>query len=348
MVWDFAEANPFSTQCGNWEDASIAWIVKSLDAAPVGFSARISQIAAQQNNYATDVVVSTDPPYYDNIGYADLSDFFYVWLKSPLAKSWPNTFRRLTTPKTDELVATPYRHGGKAEAEEFFMQGMSAALTAMRDAAQDDEPLTIYYAFKQSELVEDGIVSAGWATFLQAVVDADLAVDGTWPVRTERGGRTISIGSNALASSVVLACRKRPAAAPTATRSDFLRALRREMPDGVEKIRKAGVGPVDMPQSVIGPGMGVFTRHASVLEDDDTKMSVRTALALINRVWGEIEDDIDTAFDPETQVALAWFSTYGFDPRPSGDLINIATRRSPASRRCSAPACFSICAAGRR
>jgi putative DNA methylase len=251
-----------------------------------------------------------------------------VWLGRSLSCTWPELFRRLTTPKEDELIATPYRHGGKDEAEAFFMRGMSEALTAMRKAATDREPLTMYYAFKQSELAEDGIVSPGWASFLQAIVGAGLAVDGTWPVRTESPGRIIAKDANALASSIVLVCRKRAAAALTVTRTDFLRELRREMPDAVEKIRKASVGPVDMPQSVIGPGMGVFTRYARVLEDDDSTMSVKTALALINRVWGEIENDLDANFDPETQVALAWFATYGFDARASGDLIGMANAKN--------------------
>jgi putative DNA methylase len=198
----------------------------------------------------------------------------------------------------------------------------------MREAVTERELLTIFYAFKQSELGEEGLVSPGWASFLQAVVDSGLTVDGTWPVRTERAARSNSIGTNALASSVVLVCRKRPENAQTATRTDFLRALRREMPKAVDKIRRASVGPVDMPQSVIGPGMGVFTQYGRVLEDDDSQMTVKTALALINRVWGEIEDDVDTAFDPETQVALAWFHTYGFDVRSSGDLISMANAKN--------------------
>ena len=231
-------------------------------------------------------------------------------------------------PKAEELVATPYRHGGKDAAEIFFMRGMGEALTAMRGAATDRAPLAMYYAFKQSEIAEDGIISPGWASFLRAVADSGLAVYGTWPVRTERGSRSTSIGANALASSIVLVCRKRPENALTITRSNFLRVLRREMPEAVDKIRKASVGPVDMPQSVIGPGMGVFSRYTRVLEDDNSRMTVKTALALINRVWGEIEDDLDANFDSETQVALAWFSTYGFDVRPSGDLINIATAKN--------------------
>jgi putative DNA methylase len=291
--------------------------------------ATVKNIDAFKNSFPIrPLVISTDPPYYDNIGYADLSDFFYVWLKRSLAPVWPDLFRRLTTPKEEELVAIPYRHGGKNEAEAFFMRGMSAALTAMRRAATDGEPLAIYYAFKQSELAEDGIVSPGWASFLQAVLDAGLAVDGTWPVRTELSNRMIAKDANVLASSIVLVCRKRTNAAQTVTRADFLRALKREMPEAVEKIRKASVGPVDMPQSVIGPGMGVFTRYDRVLEDDDMAMSVKTALALINRVWGEIENDLDANFDPETQVALAWFATCGFDTRASGDLIGMANAKN--------------------
>ncbi|HUZ67372.1 MAG TPA: hypothetical protein VMU56_06880, partial [Beijerinckiaceae bacterium] len=297
MVWDFAEANCFADAGGSFLNAVEKGAMVIAD-TPACSSGSIKLLAAQRNSFSRDsILVSTDPPYYDNIGYADLSDFFYVWLKRSLSEIWPDLFRRLTTPKAEELIATPYRHSGKDEAEAFFMQGMAEALTAMRKAATDDAPLAIYYAFKQSELAEEGVVSAGWASFLQAVVDAGLGVDGTWPVRTESPGRIIAKGSNVLASSIVLVCRKRAANAQTVTRADFLRALKREMPEAVEKIRKASVGPVDMPQSVIGPGMGVFTRYARVLEDDDTPMSVRSALALINRVWGEIENDLDNNFD---------------------------------------------------
>ena len=328
MVWDFAESNPFADAGGSFSSAVDKGALAIAD-APACSSGSIKLLAAQKNSFdPSPILVFTDPPYYDNIGYGDLSDFFYVWLRRSLSGTWPELFRRLTTPKEDELVATRYRHGGKDQAEAFFMRGMSEALTAMRKAATDREPLTIYYAFKQSELAEDGIVSPGWASFLQAIVDAGLTVDGTWPVRTESPGRIIAKDANALASSIVLVCRKCAAAALTATRADFLRALRREMPDAVDKIRKASVGPVDMPQSVIGPGMGVFTRYARVLEDDDSIMSVKTALALINRVWGEIENDLDANFDPETQVALAWFDTYGFDARASGDLIGMANAKN--------------------
>jgi putative DNA methylase len=315
--------------------SALDWIEPVLRRPTVAIgSGALFNIDAARNSFPVrPIVISTDPPYYDNIGYADLSDFFYVWLRRSLSDVWPDLFRRLITPKTGELVATPYRHGGKASAEAFFMEGMSQALAAMRKAATDGEPLAIYYAFKQAEVAAEGVTSAGWASFLQAVVDAGLVVDGTWPMRTELSNRMIGRDANALASSIVLVCRKRAAAAPVVTRADFIRALRRELPAAIDDIRKAGVGPVDMQQSVIGPGMGVFSRNAKVLEDDDSAMTVRTALSLINRVWEEIDQELDAAFDPETQVALAWYATYGFDAKASGELIVLAQAKDTALGR---------------
>jgi putative DNA methylase len=328
MIWDYAETNPLAGAGGDIEGTAVA-VFEVLSNLHFTTAGHVSNIDAAKNSFPVrPIVISTDPPYYDNIGYADLSDFFYVWLKRSLGRIWPDLFRRLTTPKADELVALPYRHGGRNQAEAFFMKGMSKALTAMRVAATDGEPLAIYYAFKQSELAAEGIISAGWASFLDAVIQAGLAVDGTWPIRTELANRMRGQESNALASSIVLVCRKRGEAAHTVTRAEFIRTLKRDMPAAVDKIRKAGVGPVDMPQSIIGPGMGVFTRFARVLEDDDSAMGVKTALALINRVWGEIENDLDANFDPETQVALAWFAEYGFEARASGDLITLANAKN--------------------
>lgn len=212
------------------------------------------------------------------------------------------------------------------------MNGMGKALAAMRNAATDDNPLAVYYAFKQSELADEGVTSAGWSSFIQAIISAGLTISSTWPVRTELANRMRGRGSNALASSIVLVCCKRAADAEMITRADFIRTLKREMPAAIDAIRRAGVGPVDMQQSVIGPGMGVFSRHAKVLEDDDSAMSVKTALALINRVWEEIENELDQAFDPATQVALAWFATYGFEPRASGDLITLTTAKNTSDR----------------
>lgn len=328
MTWDFVEPNIFSSSSGNFTTA-IEYVADGIGSSQGHVSGQIFNINASKNSFPVrPVVISTDPPYYDNIGYADLSDFFYVWLRRSLLGIWPDLFRRLTTPKADELVATPYRHGGKDSAEAFFMAGMGEALTAMREAATDGEPLAVYYAFKQAEAGADGITSAGWASFLQAVVEAGLVIDGTWPMRTEMANRMIGSGTNALASSIVLVCRKRATAAAVITRADFIRVLKRELPGAIDDIRKAGVGPVDMQQSVIGPGMGVFSRHAKVLEDDDSAMPVKTALSVINRVWEEIENELDAAFDAETQVALAWFATYGFDAKPSGELITLANAKN--------------------
>jgi putative DNA methylase len=298
MTWDFCEGNYFGDS-----SAALTTIIKTISDVIAhqqltGVGA-ISQADASRSGYPVrPCIINTDPPYYDNIGYADLSDFFYVWLRRSLSSVWPDLFRRLSVPKAEELVATPYRHGGKTEAEAFFMKGMGEALNSMRSAATDDEPVTIFYAFKQAEPGRDGITSAGWSSFLQAVVEAGLAVDGTWPLRTESAGRLVGNKTNALASSIVLVCRKRNPAATTVTRAEFIRVLKRELPNAIDAIRKAGVGPVDMQQSVIGPGMGVFSRYAQVLEDDDSRMPVKTALSLINRVWEEIENELDTNFDP--------------------------------------------------
>lgn len=341
MTWDFPEANFLAAVVGGFEPA-VQFAAKCLETVPSARQGYIHSADAAQNNFPVKpILVSTDPPYYDNIGYADLSDFFYVWLRHSLGNVWPNLFRRLTTPKTEELVATPYWHGGVKAAEEHFMSGMKRALEAMRAAADEGTPLAIFYAFKQSEIATDGLTSAGWSSFLQAVVDSNLLVDGTWPIRSEQTERLVSKGANALASSIVLVCRKRPADAGTITRADFVRLLKRELPEAIDDIRKAGVGPVDMQQSVIGPGMGVFSRHARVLEDDDSVMSVKTALAIINRVWGEIENEADAALDAETQVALAWFASYAFDAKPSGDLITLANAKNVPQAALFASGVFS-------
>jgi putative DNA methylase len=329
MTWDFAEINPFSGNSGSF-DVNLQYIVKAIaNLQTTKVTSQVSALDAAKNSYPVrSITISTDPPYYDNIGYADLSDFFYVWLRRSLIGIWPDLFRRLVTPKAEELIAAPYRHGDKAKAEEFFMHGMGQALIAMRKAATETGPLTVYYAFKQSEAAEDGVTSAGWASFLQAVIDAGLTVDGTWPIRTELANRMIGRGANTLASSIVLVCQKRGVDTSVVTRAEFIRILKRELPDAIDAIRQAGVGPVDMQQSVIGPGMGVFSRYTKVLEDDDTAMPVKTALSLINRVWEEIENELDTNFDAETQAALAWFATYGFDTRVSGDLITLANAKN--------------------
>ncbi|MCL6451975.1 MAG: hypothetical protein K6T75_11835, partial [Acetobacteraceae bacterium] len=257
--------------------------------------------------------VSTDPPYYDNVGYADLSDFFYLWLRRALRPVFPDLFATVAVPKAEELVAAPYRHGSKAEAESFFLQGMTQAMRRLAEQAHPAFPVSIYYAFKQvEENGEEGISSTGWETFLDAVIRAGFAITGTWPMRTERGGRTISIGTNALASSIVLVCRRRPEDAATATRREFLNALRAELPRALAHLQRSNIAPVDLAQAAIGPGMAVFTRYARVLDAAGRPLTVREALALINQTLDEVLAEQEGDLDADTRWAVAWFEQYGF------------------------------------
>jgi len=269
------------------------------------------QADAQTQTISAAKVVSTDPPYYDNIGYADLSDFFYVWLRKSLRSVFPDLYATVAVPKAEELVATPYRHGGKAEAETFFLNGMTHAMHNLAVQAHPAFPVTIYYAFKQSDTQDDGGThSTGWVTFLEAVLRAGFALTGTWPMRTELGNRMIGAGTNALASSIVLVCRQRAADAPTISRREFIRELNAALPDALLDMTRGGinspVAPVDLSQAIIGPGMAIFSQYAAVLEADGKPMSVRTALQLINRFFAE--DD----FDHDTQFCLAWFDQQGW------------------------------------
>ena len=325
MTWDFAEGNIFSNSSGNWIN-NVEWISKVLAASPSGHPATciIRQDAAGDTLLANEAVVATDPPYYDNICYADLSDFFYVWQRRNLRDIWPDLFRRILVPKDEELVANPYRHGGKDGADKFFMDGMGKALTNMRRSAADGFPVTIYYAFKQAEVSKEGLTSPGWATFLQGVYDAGYVIDGTWPVRTELSNRTIGLGANALASSIILVCRKRPIDAPVITRREFIARLRTTLPDALARIREGGVGPVDMAQAAIGPGMGLFTAASKVLETDDTAMTVRTAIAIINQERTEIAGGEATGHDPETRFCIDWFDNFNMAEGKSGHAITMA------------------------
>ncbi|MCY4239102.1 MAG: hypothetical protein OXC93_12245, partial [Rhodospirillaceae bacterium] len=324
MVWDFCEANPFSDSSGNFV-GQVGYLANAVANSPIAAAqgAVIQQDAASNTPLVTEAVLATDPPYYDNIGYADLSDFFYVWQRRALRDVWPDLFRRVLVPKEEELVATPYRHGGKDEAEQFFMEGMGKALRNMHRSGADDYPVTIYYAFKQSEVAKEGLTSAGWATFLQGIVDAGYVIDGTWPVRTELAGN-LKKRFNALASSIVLVCRRRPVDAPIVTRREFMAQLRSEIPDALVRIRAGGVGPVDMAQASIGPGMGIFTAASQVLEPDDTPMTVRTAIALINQVRDEISGEQATGHDPDSRFCIDWFETFDMAEGKSGDAITMA------------------------
>lgn len=317
MTWDFAEGNPFSDSSGNWT-FNIEWGVKAVQLFPAIQSGNVSQQDAQTQKISQNKLISTDPPYYDNIGYADLSDFFYVWLRRSLRPIFPSLYATLAVPKAEELVATPYRHGSKDKAESFFLHGMTAAMHNLAELAHPAFPVTIYYAFKQAETkAESGTSSTGWETFLAAVLKAGFALTGTWPMRTELSNRMISSGTNALASSIVLVCRPRATDAPTISRRDFIRELNTTLPDALADMTRGGinspVAPVDLSQAIIGPGMEVFSKYSAVIEANGKPMSVRTALQLINRFIGE--DD----FDHDTQFCLAWFEQHGWAEGKYGD-----------------------------
>jgi putative DNA methylase len=326
MTWDFAECNVMSDSTGNFMGA-VDWVWKAL----LGFGPNAAgteiQHDAQNVKLPEGAVVSTDPPYYDNIGYADLSDYFYVWLRRNIKDVYPALSGTIAVPKEEELVATPYRHGGKANAEMHFLTGMTAAISSLASQSSSLFPTTIYYAFKQSEIEQDGLSSTGWATFLQAVISSGYAIVGTWPVRTERAARTIATGTNALASSVVLVCRKKEATAEVVTRAEFIRALKRELPPSIAELQAANIAPADMPQSAIGPGMGVFSRYKAVLESDDSPMSVKTALQLINRELDEYLGGIQGEFDADTRFAVTWFEQHGVAKGDYGAADNLARAR---------------------
>jgi putative DNA methylase len=314
MTWDFTEVNPFSDSCGNWTGNSTEWVQKSLLHLPYfPTKGKVFQSDAQTQTISLGKIISSDPPYYDNIAYADLSDFFYVWLRRSLRSSFPNLLATMAVPKAEELIATPHRHGSKDKAEAFFLDGMTQAMHSLSEQAHSAAPITIYYAFKQSDTeTASGTSSTGWETFLEAVNRAGLQLSGTWPMRTERQGRTIGNDANALASSIILVCRPRPATAATISRREFLRQLNAILPEALDEMTRGSgeahspVAPVDLSQAIIGPGMAVFSKYAAVLEADGTPMSVRTALQLINRFLAE--DD----FDPDTQFCLHWFEENGW------------------------------------
>jgi len=268
---------------------------------------------ASVQSLSSDKVVSTDPPYYDNIGYADLSDFFYVWLRRSLKPVSPDLFATMAVPKAEELVATPHRHGSREKAEAFFLDGMTQAMHRLAEQAHPAFPVTIYYAFKQAESEgADGTASTGWETFMDAVIRAGFATSGTWPIRTELSNRMIGSGTNALASSIVLVCRKRAADAPTATRREFLFALRAELPTALAHLQRGNIAPVDLAQAAIGPGMAVYTRYSKVLDAEGKPLSVREALALINQTLDEVLAEQEGDFDADSRWALAWFEQCGF------------------------------------
>ena len=328
MIWDFAEPNFLASSTGSI-DAAVFYScdpLRWLQPGPEGFS---FQTSALSQGHADDKLVSTDPPYYDNIGYADLSDFFYVWLRRSLMSSFPDLFATLAVPKTEELVATPYRHGNKDKAEAFFLNGMTLAMQRLAAQSHPASPVTIYYAFKQSETKSDsGVVNTGWATFLDAVIQAGFGISGTWPIRTEMGTRQIGMGTNALASSIILVCRPCSADAPVATRREFIEALKSELPDALRQMQQGNIAPVDLAQAAIGPGMAIFTRYARVLDASGEAVTVREALSLINQTLDEVLAEQEGDFDAETRWALAWFEQSGFDEGEYGVAETLSTAKN--------------------
>ncbi len=335
MAWDFSEANPLSTSSGSWVVVSggiqkgMAPTVINADSNRPGFALNLD---AARQNCSIGKVVSTDPPYYDNIGYADLSDFFYVWLRRSLKPIFPELFATMAVPKTEELVATPYRHGSKEKAETFFLKGMTQAMHRLAEQAHPIFPVTIYYAFKQSESngKEGGTTNTGWDTFLAAVIEAGFAISGTWPIRTERKERSIGQGTNALASSIVLVCRPCSANAPTITRREFVAALKAELPQALAHLQAGNIAPVDLAQAAIGPGMAVYTRYDKVLDAEGKPVPVRAALALINDVLDEALEEQEGDFDADSRWALTWFEQMGFNDGDYGVAEQLSKSKNTA------------------
>ena len=329
MVWDFVEGNPLSSSSGNLIDA-VGWVAKVLDTSIVN-SPRGSAIQcdAQSQELSLDRVVSTDPPYYDNIAYADLSDFFYVWLRRSIKNVFPRLLATMAVPKAEELVATAYRHGSKGEAEEFFLNGMTLAMKKIASQSHQCFPVTIYYAFKQAENKSSlGTASTGWETFLAAVIKAGFTLRGTWPMRTELANRIRGVESNALATSVVLVCERRDSSAPTISRTEFRRQLRDVLPDAIRRLEQANIAPVDMAQAAIGPGMAIFSEVKAVLNPDDSPMTVREALIEINSSLDEYLSQEEGELDAESRFALTFFESFGYQEREYGDAEGLAVARN--------------------
>jgi putative DNA methylase len=325
MVWDFAEANVLEPFTGSVQ-IMVRAIANTIDRLPAAGSAHVLQADARGRNY-DGLVVVTDPPYYDNIGYADLSDFFYVWLRKALRSIYPNLLGTVLTPKSEELVVAPQRFDGDArKAQEFFEDGFVSTFAEISAHGAKGFPVTLFYAFRQSEQdSSDGHVSTGWETLLHGLLSSGLSVVGTWPVRTEKSGRMLAMGTNALASSIVLVCRPRAETAGITDRSEFLKALRVELPNELKLLQQAAIAPVDLAQASIGPGMAVFSRYAKVIEPSGEPMRVRTALGLINQVLAEVLEAAEGELDPPTRWAIKWFEQRGFDEGPFGEAEVLAT-----------------------
>jgi len=325
MIWDFAEAPPFGKAAGAFE-VSLGNLIKVINVTG-SLPGTTQQADAATRGYER-ILLSTDPPYYDNIGYSDLSDFFYVWLRRSLRDIHPKLLSTMLVPKAEELVANPYRHDGKAGAEQFFEHGFREVFASARATAFSEYPITVFYAFKQSETGEAGTSSTGWQTLLEGMIDGGWSITATWPMRSEMSNRMIASGTNALASSIVLSLRPRSADAPTTDRRGLIAALEAELPGALRTLQQGAIAPVDLPQAAIGPGMAVFSRYTKVLEPDGTPMSVRSALARINEILDQVLSEQEGDFDDTTRFAIAWYRQHGYGTGKFGDAGNLARARA--------------------
>ncbi len=325
MAWDFAEANVLSGSGGGWA-TFLDKVAKAIQILPAGTGEAHQEDAAQRS--FTGALISTDPPYYDNIGYSDLSDFFYVWLRRSLRSITPQLLSTMLVPKAEELVANPYRHDGRDGAKQFFENGFRSVFHSARKSALPEFPITVYYAFRQSESDESGEASSGWETLLEGMIRSGWKISATWPMRTEGAGRLLAKDTNALASSIVLALRPRPADAPRTDRRQFVDALKAELPSALKELQQGAIAPVDLPQAAIGPGMAVFSRYSAVLEPDGSKMSVRSALARINEILDQVLNEQEGDFAAATRFAIAWYRQHGYGVGKFGDADNLARARN--------------------
>jgi len=331
MSWDYAESNPFSNSTGCFTNM-INWVYKCLNTLPASGFGISNQKNAQNDSGLSGIMVSTDPPYYSNVPYADFADLFYSLMRRSQKNVYPELFSVMLTPKAEELVADPYRHGGKETATVHFETGMIEACKRIYEATSDEIPVTIYYAFKQTETDPDDEnapeVSTGWETILTAIITAGFSITGTWPIRTERSVRTIAQSANALASSIVLVCRKRVDNVAQTTRGNFINMLRRELRPALQKLQSSNIAPVDLAQSAIGPGMGVYSRYSQVLEADGTPMTIRSALKVINQELDLYFNEQDGELDSDSRFCVELYSQIAFNEMPFGDANTLATAKN--------------------
>jgi putative DNA methylase len=337
MVWDYVESNPFSNSTGCY-DLILGKITECIEKLPGTQAGFVNQNNAQNDNGLRNIVISTDPPYYDNIAYANLSDYFYVWLRQSLRNFYPDMFRTMLVPKAEELIASPYRFDGNSDkARKFFEDGMLETFSLIYSYAKSDIPVTVYYAYKQSDDDEsDKTASTGWETMLMAIIKAGFSITGTWPMRTERAGRMIDVDTNALASSIVLVCRKRPTDAPICTRRDFINTLKRELKPALAKLQASNIAPVDLAQSAIGPGMGVYSRYSKVLEADGTPMSVRSALQIINQELDHYFTEQDGELDRDSRFCVDLYTQYAYNDMKFGEADVLARAKNTSVEKLEA------------